>query len=57
MKIYLSWQDQHFRWQHYGCFHNAISAYTTAHSRANSTGKRYRLKSDDGTLLDYVEPS
>jgi len=56
MKIYLSWQDQHFRWQHYGCFHNAISAYTTAHSRARSTGKRYRLKSDDGTLLDYVEP-
>ena len=56
MKIYIHWQDQFYKWQRYGYFHSEISAYNIANARAKATGKRYRLKSDDGSLLDYVAP-
>ena len=55
-KIYVSWQNQHYQWQQFGYYHSEISAYTIAKARAKATGKRYRLKSDDGSILDYIDP-
>ena len=56
MKIYVEWQDQFYKWKRYGCYHNDISAYNVAHARAKSTGKRYRLVSEDRSLIDIIEP-
>ncbi len=57
MKIYVEWQDQFFKWKRYGYYHSDISAYNIARSRAKSTGKRYRLISEDRSLLDIIEPN
>ncbi len=57
MKIYVEWQDQFFKWKRYGYYHSDISAYTIARARAKSTGKRYRLISEDRSLLDIIEPN
>ena len=56
MKIYVEWQDQFYKWKRYGCYLNDISAYNVAHARAKSTGKRYRLVSEDRSLIDIIEP-
>ncbi len=56
MKFKISWQDQHGRWQHFQTKHNEADAYRVASRRAKTTGKRHRLTSDDGILLDLCEP-
>ena len=56
MKIYVEWQDIFFKWKRYGYYHSEISAYQVAHARAKSTGKRYRLISEDRTLIDLIDP-
>ena len=57
MKIFVEWQDQFNRWQRYGYYHNDLTAYTVANSRAKSTGKRHRLITENRSLLDIIEPN
>ena len=43
-------------WQHYQTKHNEADSYRVAKRRAKATGKRHRLTTEDGTLLDLIEP-
>ena len=52
----IEWQDQFGRWHHYQTKQNQADAYRVAQRRAESTKKRHRLVSDQGTLLDLVDP-
>ena len=56
MTIKIEWQDQHGNWQHYQSKQNQADAYRVAKRRGKSTGKRHQLLSDDGCLLDLVNP-
>ena len=54
MKIHIEWLDQHNYWVHYTTMNHQPSALRTAENRARSTGKKHRLISDDGTLIDLI---
>ena len=56
MKITIQYQDQFGHWKHYQTQHHQPSAFKTAESRAQSTGKRHRLVSDEGVMLDLISP-
>jgi len=56
MTISIEWQDQHGNWHHYQTKQNQADAYRVAKRRATSTGKRHRLVSSDGCLLDLLHP-
>ena len=56
MKIKISWQMQFGNWQHYQTKHNEADAYRVAKRRAKATAKRHRLTTEDGVLLDLIEP-
>ncbi|MCS5706910.1 hypothetical protein NZK27_11980 [Synechococcus sp. FGCU-3] len=56
MTINIEWQDQFGRWHHYQTKQNQADAYRVATRRASSTGNRYRLVDDRGTLLDLLDP-
>ena len=56
-RIFVQYQDLWFRWKPYGQFHNELNAYTIAKSRANSTGKRFRLIDQQDNLIDLIEPN
>ena len=43
--------SKHFQAKHY-----EADAFQVASNRASSTGNRHRLDSDDGHLLDLVDP-
>ena len=56
MRVEIEFQDQFGRWHHYQTKQNERDAYRVASNRASSTGKRHRLISGDGGLLDIIEP-
>ncbi len=56
MKIFVQYQDQFGHWRQYTTKQNERDAFRVASNRASSTGKRHRLVSYDGQLLDLVEP-
>ena len=56
MKIHIEWQCQFGKWHHYQVKHNQADAFRVASLRSQTTGKRHRLLSDDGSLLDVVTP-
>ena len=56
MKIIIEYQNQFGGWLRYTEKHNEKDAYRTARDRAIRTGKRHRLVSSDGQLLDMVLP-
>ena len=56
MRVEIEFLDQFHRWHHYVTKHNERDAYRVAKSRASSTGKRHRLISGNGDLLDLVDP-
>lgn len=56
MRVEIEFQDQFHRWHHYQTKHNERDAYRVAKTRANSTGKRHRLISESGDLLDLIDP-
>ena len=56
MRVEIEFQDQFGRWLHYSTKHNEADAYRVASNRASSTGKRHRLLSGNGVLLDIIEP-
>ena len=57
MRIEIEYQDQFGSWKHFQTKHNEADAFRVASRRAQSTGKRHRLVSDDGALLDLIDPS
>ncbi len=56
VKIHIQYQDQFGQWRHYTTQNNQRNAYRTSLNRASTTGKRHRLVSEDGHLLDLVDP-
>ena len=56
MKIHIQYQDQFGSWKHYQTKQNEADAFRVASRRAQSTGKRHRLLSGDGNLLDLINP-
>ena len=52
----IEWLDQHNRCQHYSSSHHEQTAYKTAQTRAQRTGKRKRITSEEGSLIDAFEP-
>ena len=56
MTVHIEWQDQFGRWHQYQTKQNQADAYRVAQRRATSTGKRHRLVSGDGVLIDLVIP-
>ena len=56
MRIHIEFQDSWGSWKHYQTKNNERDAYRVASNRAASTGKRYRLISDDGAVMDLLDP-
>ena len=56
MKVHIEYQNQWGQWLHLQTKHNEADAFRVASRRAQSTGKRHRLISDDGALLDLIDP-
>ena len=56
MRVEIFWQTQFGTWQHYQTKHNEADAYRVASRRAQSTGKRHKLVSGNGNLLDLINP-
>jgi len=56
MKVHIEYQDLWGKWKHLQTKHNEADAFRVASRRAQSTGKRHRLISDDGDLLDLIDP-
>lgn len=55
MIIHIEYQDMNGCWKHFQTLHHQATAFKTARRRAHSTGKRHRLVSDDGRLLDLID--
>ena len=55
-KVMIEWLDQHNHWIHYSSSHHEPTAYKTAQTRAERTGKKHRLISEEGPLIDVFEP-
>ena len=56
MRVEIEYQDQFGSWKHFQTKYNESDAFRVASNRASSTGKRHRLVSDDGQLIDLVDP-
>ena len=56
MKIKIFYQDQFAYWKYYTTKHNEADSYRVAKRRAKATGRRHKLISEDGSLLDLLEP-
>jgi hypothetical protein len=56
MRVEIEYQDQFGSWKHFQSKQNERDAYRVASRRAQSTGKRHRLLSADGSLLDFLDP-
>ena len=56
MKVEIEYQDRFGSWKHFQSKHNEADAFRVASRRAQGTGKRHRLLSADGSLLDLLEP-
>ena len=56
MKVEIEYQDQFGSWRHYQTKQNEADAFRVASRRAQSTGKRHRLVSGNGNLLDLIDP-
>jgi len=56
MRVEIEYQDQFGSWKHFQTKHNEADAFRVASRRAQNTGKRHRLLSADGSLLDLINP-
>ena len=56
MRVEIEYQDQFGSWKHFQTKDNEADAFRVASRRAQSTGKRHRLLSADGSLLDLINP-
>lgn len=56
MRVEIEFQTQFGKWEHYQTKQNEADAFRVASRRAQSTGKRHRLLSADGSLLDLISP-
>jgi hypothetical protein len=56
MRVEIEYPDQFDSWKHFQTKHYEADAFRVASNRASSTGNRHRLVSDDGHLLDLVDP-
>tara|TARA_A100001011_G_scaffold393010_1_gene481853 strand:+ start:3651 stop:3818 length:168 start_codon:yes stop_codon:yes gene_type:complete len=54
MRYHIYWQTQFGKWQKYTTKHNEADAFRVMQRKANSDGKRYKLTSDDGRLIDLI---
>ena len=54
MKYHIYYQRQHGDWQKYTTKHNEADAFRVMQRKANADGKRYKLVSDDGRLIDLI---
>ena len=55
MKLFLSYQDQFGRWIKYQTKDNERDAFRVAKLKASQMNKRFRITSQDGTLLDLID--
>ena len=56
MRVEIEYQDRFGSWKHFQSKHNEADVMRVASRRAQGTGKRHRLLSADGSLLDLLEP-
>ena len=56
MRVEVEYQDLCGKWRHLQTIHNEANAFRIASGRARQTGKRHRLLSAKGSLLDLIEP-
>ena len=56
MRVEIEDQDQFGSLKHYQSKHNEADTFRVASRRAQSTGKRHRLLSSEGSLLDLINP-
>ena len=56
MRVEIEYQDLWGKWKHFQTKHNEADAFRVASRRSQSTGKRHRLLSADGGLLDLISP-
>ena len=55
MRVEIEYQDRFGTWKHFQSKHNEADTFRVAARRAQGTGKRHRLISDDGQLPDIVD--
>ena len=55
MRIKVEYQDLQGHWRSYTTQNNQRNAYRTDLNRASATGKRHRIVSENGTLLDLID--
>ena len=56
MKYVIQWRDQYGTYRNYQTQHGRTSAYRTAETKAQQTGKVYRIVDGDGNLVDLFYP-
>ena len=56
MRVEIEFMTQFGKWEHYQTKQNEADAFRVASRRAQSTGKKHRLISAEGQLLDLVDP-
>ena len=56
MRVEIEYQDYDRKWKHLQTKYNQADAFRVASQRASSTGRRHRLVSQQGTLLDLIDP-
>ncbi len=54
MKYHIYYQRQHGDWQKYTTKHNEADAFRVMQRKAKADGKRYKLTSEDGRLIDLI---
>ena len=55
MKIHLYYQQQFGNWMHYQTKHNENYACRVAKLKSKQMGKRFKLKGDDGSVLNLID--
>ena len=56
MKVHIQYEDQFHKWHQIQTMHHLPTAVRSASNRARSTGKRHRIVSESGELLDLLHP-
>tara|TARA_B100001113_G_C21015295_1_gene581098 strand:+ start:68 stop:235 length:168 start_codon:yes stop_codon:yes gene_type:complete len=54
MKYHLYYQDQFGKWIHYQTKHNEADTFRVMKTKASSTGRRWKMTDDSGSLLDLI---
>jgi|TARA_B100000405_G_C16417833_1_gene313022 hypothetical protein len=56
MKYIIQWQDNWHKFQKYQEKNNEADAFRVAKRKARETGKRFRVVSASGSLLEICDP-